>query len=197
MRWTVANIITLLRVFLVPATLAFLQLGGPTWLLVAFAFMAVSEFSDFLDGKLARHMSEVTRVGKLLDPMSDALYRASVFVSFLASGWMPLWMTLVFVWRDLIVSYLRSYAATYGIVLAARQSGKIKAVVQACAQLGTVLLYWRLAVEPEQLVFGFHHADLSMLALSIAAAVTAWSALDYTIGTFRAAAAVRRGDDQG
>ncbi len=194
MRWTLANIVTLLRVFLVPFTLVCLQAGGTTWLVVAGILMMISEASDYVDGKLARRMKEVTKVGKLLDPMSDALYRASIFVSFLASGWMPLWMTLIFVWRDLIVAYLRSYAATHGIVLAARQSGKIKAVVQAGAQITTVVMYWHLAMYPGELFFVIEPVDLSFLTLSVAAAVTAWSAVDYTVGTFRSAAAVRRGD---
>lgn len=195
MRWTLANIVTLLRVLLVPFTLVCLQMGGTTWLAVALVLMGVSEASDYLDGQIARRMQEVTKVGKLLDPMSDALYRASVFVSFLASGWMPLWMTLVFIWRDLIVAYLRSYAATHGIVLGARQSGKIKAVVQAIAQIGTVVLYWHVAWKPDELFMGFvMPQELSFVFLSIAAAVTAWSAVDYTVGTFRSAAAVRRGD---
>lgn len=92
----------------------------------------VSELSDAFDGYLARKFHQVTDFGKILDPMADSIYRISVFLSFTRPPVnVPLLIVFIFLYRDSVISTLRTICAFRGFALAARSSGKIKAVIQA------------------------------------------------------------------
>ncbi len=92
----------------------------------------VSELSDAFDGFLARKYDQVTDLGKLLDPMADSIYRISVFLTFTRPPVnIPLLIVFVFLYRDSVISTLRTICAFRSFALAARASGKIKAVIQA------------------------------------------------------------------
>ena len=94
--------------------------------------MTLSEVSDFFDGYIARKFKVVTDLGKVLDPMCDSITRITLFLTFtLAPINLPLWLIFVFIYRDGIISTLRTVCALKGVALAARQSGKIKAIIQA------------------------------------------------------------------
>lgn len=92
----------------------------------------LSELSDLFDGALARKHNKVTDLGKLLDPMADSIFRLSVLLAF-TQGMiqLPLILVCIFFYRDTIISTLRTLCALRGFALAARLSGKIKAVIQA------------------------------------------------------------------
>jgi CDP-diacylglycerol--glycerol-3-phosphate 3-phosphatidyltransferase len=96
--------------------------------------LTLSELSDFFDGFFARKWDQVTELGKILDPMADSIARISVFLTF-TQGFikLPLLLVFVFLYRDSIISTLRTVCALRGVALAARISGKVKAVIQAIA----------------------------------------------------------------
>ena len=173
--WTLPNAISSYRLFAGPACLYFLTADLHNGLWFALAIMIMAEISDFLDGFLARQFHMVSRVGKVLDPMADRLYRVSVFIGFAAMGWMPVWMLLIILSRDIIVSYLRIIAEQRLTTLSARQSGKIKAVVQSAAQLTVVVMF---------AIWGPDHAGLHEVAfgvLLLATLMTAYSLVDYAM----------------
>ncbi len=130
---TLANWLTSVRLLLSPVfVLVFLQEG--LWArIMALAIVVVSELTDAFDGHLARSRGEVTDFGKLLDPLADSVSRISVFVAFLVQGLIPWWMLVVFIYRDSLISTMRTVCAYRGEVVAARSSGKIKAIIQATA----------------------------------------------------------------
>lgn len=103
------------------------------WLPYILLFLAViSELSDLFDGFFARRHNKVTELGKLLDPMADSIFRLSVLLAF-TQGFLklPLLLFVVFFYRDTLISTLRTVCALRGLTLAARWSGKIKAVILA------------------------------------------------------------------
>ena len=175
--------LTLLRIFISPAfPILYLQreaLGIPfTWLpLLLLGFLAISEISDVLDGLLARRRNEVTDLGKLLDPMADSITHISLFLTF-TQGFvqLPLLVVLVFLYRDLFVGTLRTLCALRGVALAARLSGKMKAIIQACSALFIVLL---MIPYTQGLLSLETFQQASLLAASIAALYTALSVGDY------------------
>lgn len=94
----------------------------------------ISELSDAFDGYLARKYNQVTDFGKILDPMADSIARISAFLTFTQPPVnLPIFLVFIFIYRDSVVSTLRTICALKGFALAARTSGKIKAVVQAIA----------------------------------------------------------------
>ena len=139
--------------------------------------LVISEFSDIFDGFLARRRNQVTDLGKLLDPMADSITRISLFLTF-TQGFvqLPLLIVLVFLYRDFFISTLRTLCALRGVALAARWSGKLKAIIQAVVAFLIVILM--IPYTTGQLSLELFR-QISIYAVSIAAIYTALSAIDY------------------
>ena len=97
---TLPNVLSALRLVGVPVFLWLLFSGQGLW---AFAVLALSGISDYLDGKIARHFGLVSRLGQLLDPMADRLYVLSTLVALTIRDVIPLWLLVVLVARDLFM----------------------------------------------------------------------------------------------
>jgi len=154
---------------------------GVKWLYVCIALATLIELSDLFDGMIARARKEVTDFGKVFDPVADSVSRQTVFISFMVTGIIPLWMYLIFFYRDAFMQLLRIVCASNGVVLAARMSGKLKAVLQGIATfvvLG-IILAQRLNLEwmPSE-VKGHNPIFWVML---VPAVYTLLSVIDYVI----------------
>lgn len=143
----VALLLTLIRIFLCPIFLVVYlfhaKFGISVTALPYFLLFIVilCELSDVFDGVVARKRQEVTQLGKILDPMADSIVRLSVFLSFTQGIIkLPILLVLVFVCRDAVISTLRTLCALRGTALAARVSGKVKAILQAVAIFSILLL---------------------------------------------------------
>lgn len=144
---SIALVLTLSRILLGPIFLVVYlysqDLGiSLAWLPYILLILAgVSELSDAFDGALARKQNKVTDLGKLLDPMADSIFRLSVLLAFTQGVvQLPLLLVCVFFYRDTIISTLRTLCALRGIALAARLSGKIKAVIQGAVVFFILIL---------------------------------------------------------
>ncbi len=134
------NWITAARLPLAPLTVICLMSGGTLGFGLALGLSLLLEITDLMDGKIARKYGIVTTFGKLFDPFSDAFCRYTVFMGFLALGVADLWMLLLIFYRDSSISFIRAIGATREVVLAARYSGKVKAVVQGVGTQIIILL---------------------------------------------------------
>ena len=178
--FTPANLVTASRLLLGPLCIWLLTSDGPMAVRIAFALVLIGEASDLVDGFVARASARVSNFGKILDPMADCLYRGSVFIGFVMNGWMPVWMLAIILWRDLAVSYLREIAELRSETLAARVSGKWKAIVQGVAQVTIVGLAAWYGKENFDA-----YADVVSGLLLLATAVTAYSLYDYAAGVLK------------
>ncbi|WP_213357464.1 CDP-diacylglycerol--glycerol-3-phosphate 3-phosphatidyltransferase [Chlamydiifrater phoenicopteri] len=131
------NYLTFFRIFITPIfMLIYLKgqwLGISSVLLpyVLLIVLGISELTDAVDGYLARKFSQVTDLGKLLDPMADSIYRNSLYLTFTQPPVnLPLILVFIFLARDSVLSTLRTVCALRGFALAARRSGKLKAIFQ-------------------------------------------------------------------
>jgi len=177
---TIPNFVTLTRAILAPVGLGVLLINTIEAYVLCIIIMLLAELTDFLDGYIARKIAMTSDVGKLLDPLCDSLYRLMIFIGFVGIGWMPVWMLAIFVSRDIIVAYVRVFAALHKVVFHARLSGKIKAVAQGVAQFGTLSLYILyslnfLKTQPTVFVFTL---------LLVTALITAYSGIDYIIKAY-------------
>lgn len=144
---SLANYLTIIRLLISPIfLLLYVEYQAfdisyqwlPYILLILFG---ISELSDAFDGYIARKYNQVTDLGKILDPMADSIYRTSVFLTFtLEPIKLPMVIIFVFLYRDSVISTLRTICALKGFALAARKSGKIKAVIQAIAAFLVIML---------------------------------------------------------
>lgn len=128
--WTIPNVLTLTRVALLPGVIVAIRLNSGLGYFIAFVLASLGEITDFTDGHVARVRGETSALGKLLDPMADTLTRFSIFLTLHSVGLVPLWMILVLFARDMSIAYLRAFAASSGVIIGARTSGKVKAVFQ-------------------------------------------------------------------
>lgn len=156
---TVPNLLSLLRLIALPV-FAYLLLGphADGW---ALAILMLSGFTDWADGKLARLLNQMSRLGSLLDPLVDRLYVVTTLLTFAVRGIIPWWVTAVLIGRDLVLAAtLQIYrrrglpppsvlylgkAATFALmlalplVLAAQGDWAIASFAHAC---GYALLAW-------------------------------------------------------
>jgi len=173
----IANQLSLFRLCVTPIFIVVFILGGTTGYAIALAIAILTEITDALDGYLARAKKETSDFGKLVDPMADTVAHFSVFLCFLWGGYAHLWVVALIFYRELLVAYIRIAAARSGFVLAARLSGKLKALTQGVAILATLVLILRtpqndpLAVEVTKVT--------AQHLMVLVAAVTLWSGVDY------------------
>jgi CDP-diacylglycerol--glycerol-3-phosphate 3-phosphatidyltransferase len=128
------NSLSVSRIFLVPVLLVVLLTGDfpdrEVWGL--FVFLAAA-MTDYLDGYLARRRSQVTTLGKLLDPIADKILISAALVALVEMGLAPAWMVIIVIGREFAVTGLRSIASAEGLTIAASRLGKYKMAAQvAC-----------------------------------------------------------------
>jgi CDP-diacylglycerol--glycerol-3-phosphate 3-phosphatidyltransferase len=175
------NTITAARMPLAPLAVAALLMGTTTGVVIAAVLSLILEITDLADGWIARRYQVVSDFGKLFDPFSDAFSRFTLFLGLFALGHANIWMILVIFFRDSFISFIRTVSATRDVVLAARPSGKIKAVVQG---VGTQVCYIALVLRdmiPDQAAFWGAVPWWTMLFITFA---TFLSLLDYVAGSW-------------
>jgi cardiolipin synthase len=107
----VPNVLSLLRLALVPVFLFLLAEGNDAWALIVLAF---SSASDFLDGYIARRFNQITRLGQLLDPAADRLYIFAALIGLALRDLVPWWLVAVVVGRDVLMLLVGVVLANYG-----------------------------------------------------------------------------------
>jgi CDP-diacylglycerol---glycerol-3-phosphate 3-phosphatidyltransferase len=130
------NTLTMLRIFIVPLLVVVLLtpfseswFGAPRHIVGVSLFLGAA-LTDFLDGRLARSRSQVTRFGKLLDPIADKLLISAALISLVENQLAPAWAVVIIIGREFAVTGLRSIAAVDGVVISASKMGKFKMAVQ-------------------------------------------------------------------
>ena len=129
------NLLTVIRILLVPVLVAaLLQEAGPGESLAAAVF-AVASFTDALDGWIARRQKKVSTFGKLMDPLADKLLVTAALVSLVSLQRVSAWVAMVIIAREFAVTGLRQLAMEHGDVIPASIWGKVKTVAQVAMVL--------------------------------------------------------------
>ncbi|MGW4874487.1 CDP-diacylglycerol--glycerol-3-phosphate 3-phosphatidyltransferase [Streptomyces chartreusis] len=133
--WNIANLLTMLRLVLVPAFVALMLADGgydPAWRSLAWAAFAIAMITDLFDGHLARAYNLVTDFGKIADPIADKAIMGAALICLSALGDLPWWVTGVILGRELGITLLRFLVIRYGVIPASR-GGKLKTLTQGVA----------------------------------------------------------------
>ncbi|KOU76716.1 phosphatidylglycerophosphate synthase [Streptomyces sp. MMG1533] len=133
--WNIANLLTMLRLLLVPGFVALMLADGgydPAWRSFAWAAFAVAMITDLFDGHLARTYNLVTDFGKIADPIADKAIMGAALICLSALGDLPWWVTAVILGRELGITLLRFLVIRYGVIPASR-GGKLKTLTQGVA----------------------------------------------------------------
>ncbi|MFD3793025.1 CDP-diacylglycerol--glycerol-3-phosphate 3-phosphatidyltransferase [Streptomyces californicus] len=192
--WNIANILTMVRLLLVPGFVLLLFHNGgydPAWRSFAWAAFAIAMITDLFDGHLARTYNLVTDFGKIADPIADKAIMGAALVSLSILGDLPWWITGVIIARELGITLMRFWVIRHAVIPASR-GGKLKTLAQ-----GTAAGMYILALTGPL-------ATLRFWVMMVAVVLTVVTGLDYVrqavvlrrqgLAAERAAAAARAAD---
>ena len=128
-----ADQLTLARALSVPVVVALYACDFPGHAYWATAVFAVAMTTDWFDGRVARRHGRTSALGSLLDPVADKVLVLAVLVMLVGERVVPAWMVAAIVVREILITGLRQAAIERGVVLAARDLGKLKTWAQAIA----------------------------------------------------------------
>lgn len=165
------NLLTVLRIMLVPVLVVALLGNTPAGDVLAAIVFALASLTDFVDGYLARSRDSVTTFGKLMDPLADKLLIVAALIALVSLQRLAAWIAMVIITRELAVTVVRMGAAQFGVVAGANMLGKVK----TCLQIAAILA-----------VIAVHGNPVWVQALLyVTVAVTVLSGLDYFFGLRR------------
>jgi len=171
--WTIPNLLTLLRLLLIPIFILCFYLPGPTFRWVTAGIFLLAAITDWFDGYLARQLNQISRLGAFLDPVVDKLMVVAALLLLLSeySQWWMAIAAMVIVIREITVSALREWMAEIGQRATVKVSfiGKIKTVMQMVALL---ILLSQSTEFTTMTVIGF-------ICLLVAVLLTLWSMCVY------------------
>ncbi|UCC49576.1 MAG: CDP-alcohol phosphatidyltransferase family protein [Gemmatimonadota bacterium] len=195
------NGITVARFVAAPVIFALILSGGFGQLLLAFVLFLGAAISDIWDGYLARRRGQITDFGKLADPIADKLLVLGTFIPFYIVslsvgtssvrvvpywGILPLWVLIVVLGREFLVTLFRGFAKRQGVVIPAGKEGKYKALFQNLFIGGEI--FW-LALRARALERGWDspfwsfwevfHGSFVAITLTVAVLLTAYSLVAY------------------
>ncbi len=167
----VANLLTTLRLLLVPVVAAMLVASEGTsvpWRIGATLVFAIASITDLYDGRLARSRNLVTAFGQVADPIADKALIGAALIGLSWLGALPWWVTVLILVREVGVTALRFWVIRHGVIPASR-GGKLKTLLQAVA------ICWYLWPWPEAL------AAFGPYVMGAAVAVTVVTGGDYVV----------------
>ncbi|MBX3321033.1 MAG: CDP-diacylglycerol--glycerol-3-phosphate 3-phosphatidyltransferase [Nitrospira sp.] len=135
----VPNVLTLLRILLIPVFIILFVNPTPDQSLAAAIVFAVAAVTDMLDGYIARRTGQVTKLGKLLDPLADKLLVLSALILLMNVERVSALVVLLIVGRELAVTGIRAIAAGEGMIIPAETTGKYKMALQVVAIILLIL----------------------------------------------------------
>ena len=132
------NLLTLLRILLVPVLVVALGTEAEGGSLLAAAVFVVAAATDGLDGYIARSRQSITNFGKVMDPVADKLLIAAALLTLVSLDRVAAWVAMIVIAREFAVSGLRIAAGQQGVVIPASVLGKVKTAVQSAAVLALI-----------------------------------------------------------
>ncbi|MFJ1547074.1 CDP-diacylglycerol--glycerol-3-phosphate 3-phosphatidyltransferase [Streptomyces sp. NPDC088246] len=167
--WNIANLLTMLRLVLVPGfVMLLLHNGGydPAWRSFAWAAFAIAMITDLFDGHLARTYNLVTDFGKIADPIADKAIMGAALICLSYLGDLPWWVTGVILFREIGITLMRFWVIRHAVIPASR-GGKMKTLAQ-----GTAVGMYVLALTGPL-------ATLRFWVMAVAVVLTVVTGLDY------------------
>ncbi|MFH5822532.1 CDP-diacylglycerol--glycerol-3-phosphate 3-phosphatidyltransferase [Georgenia sp. AZ-5] len=186
--WNIANVLTMLRIAMVPVFAALLLQGDATTRLWAAVVFVLAAATDKLDGSLARSRGLVTNFGKLADPIADKALVITALVLLSMDDSLSWWVTVVIIVRELGITVLRFFMVRRA-VMAASKGGKLKTSLQVLF-ITMLLVPWATFL-PGGIADGIN--VVTEVVVLVTVAVTLITGLDYVVQAIR----ISRGEPAG
>jgi CDP-diacylglycerol--glycerol-3-phosphate 3-phosphatidyltransferase len=174
----ITNILTLGRLAAAVVFLIVFNIDALSAKVASLFLLIFAQVSDYLDGHIARSRGQVTNFGKLFDPLADCVFFVTIFGCFTMIGYMPAWMFLIIVFRELMITaFLRPYFSSQKIVLSAKWSGKVKTVAQGIA--ANIIILFLILNHITDAVYEDIFMIISYWCLFIVVVFSLYSLIDY------------------
>ena len=174
MKYNISNILTLLRIIVIPVIVICIYLKNPVYGWLGFVLFCLASITDYFDGYIARIRNEITNFGTFLDPIADKLLVAAVILILTSKEVIADWETipaLIILLREIAVSGLREYLAGIKVSVPASRISKIKTGIQLIALALLILIESGINIIPILLI--------GKVALWIAGILTLYTGYDY------------------
>ena len=171
----VPNLLTLTRILLIPVFVVLFATPDPHRSIIAAIVFAVAAVTDLRDGYLARRSGQVTKLGKLLDPIADKLLVLSALILLVNVDRVSALVAILIIAREVAVTGIRAIAATEGMIIAAETTGKYKMALQVIAIVLLILEGTALSVLGNLHLAGIVTLYLSLILGYVSGAQYVWS----------------------
>ena len=155
------NQLTVLRIILTPVFYLLFRTGEPLFVQISMGVYIVAAFTDWYDGWLARKFNYITEWGKFLDPLADKILNSAAFFAFVYLDILSLWMVVIIVIRDFLITGLRAVADYQNISFITRKSAKWKTFIQM-AFINYLLFVYAFSITNEIYLGNEHIFELLM-----------------------------------
>lgn len=135
------NQLTILRIILTPIFLILFLTGEPILIQISYLVFLIAAITDWYDGWLARKFNYITEWGKFMDPLADKILTSTAFIAFVIVGILPLWMVLLIIIRDFIVTLIRVYADYREVSFRTTRTAQLKTFLQMFFLYYLLLIY--------------------------------------------------------
>lgn len=169
------NKLTLSRMIIAPIYLALMLADFENHFLISAIVFGIASLTDFFDGKLARKYDQITVFGKLCDPVGDKMLFLAALLAFLKYDMCSVWVIMIVISREFIITSLRMVAVDQNVVIAAGILGKIKT---ACQMIFTILIMLFLQYD---FLLLLSTRQISNILMWIVAVLTVVSGVKYII----------------
>ena len=183
--FTLANFFTFLRIILTPLFMYFLFTKGPYFEIFALVIFVAASVTDAYDGYFARKYSSVSELGAFLDPLADKILMSAAFLSFVALDLFPLWMVILIILRDFLITGVRIIFSKKDVKFETRKTAKIK----TGSQIGLIcfVLVYQITqrwdafqpVKDEIASYMVYHYNIIYYLILLVTIFTVWTGVEY------------------
>jgi len=214
----IPNLISLLRIFLMPLFLYLIFQPERSMKFAALIVFSIASLTDFFDGWSARKLKQESELGKFLDPLADKVLVISTLVAFLLIDYLiPLWMIIVIIGRDVLVTVMRYIAVKKGMSIRTSRFGKIKTAFQMISILVIIMIFIVRGANmtiPEEMMKGHYMSLVPAWSITVSnmhdkwliagpywlmlvvTILTAWSGIRYLVFNWRVLLPPYKGKDK-
>jgi len=214
----IPNLISLLRIFLMPLFLYLIFQPERSMKFAALIVFSIASLTDFFDGWSARKLKQESELGKFLDPLTDKVLVISTLVAFLLIDYLiPLWMIIVIIGRDVLVTVMRYIAVKKGMSIRTSRFGKIKTAFQMISILVIIMIFIVRGANmtiPEEIMKGHYMSLVPAWSITVSnmhdkwliagpywlmlvvTILTAWSGIRYLVFNWRVLLPPYKGKDK-
>ncbi|MEO8447991.1 MAG: CDP-diacylglycerol--glycerol-3-phosphate 3-phosphatidyltransferase [bacterium] len=177
------NQLSLLRVLLSPVFLFLFLSENQLYRQLSLVVFFIAVMTDWYDGWLARKYGQISKFGIFIDPLADKILTSAAFIAFYYLGIMPLWMVIVIVVRDLVITVFRSYQEFNGKTMKTSFIAKTKTFIQMTyvflMLILICLLTFNIDIKYQELINSFISSDINYILMLAITLLTLYTGVSY------------------